>query len=141
MKKERMIKVIGTQSNLDEEENKIELTTEGTFYKKNDNSYIVYDESELSGMEGATTTLKIEDNNKVHMKRFGTSSADFKFEKNRNYETTYMTIHGVLTINVFTKTLGIQIDEETGKGSIKISYDLKITGGIETFNTLEVELM
>ncbi len=141
MKNVQMIKVKGTQSSPDGEENIIELTTEGSFYKKNNNYYIVYDESELSGMEGSTTRLKIEGDKKVYMKRFGTASVDFKFEKDKKYEANYMTAHGVLTINVLTKDLDIEINEETKKGSIEISYDLKMTGGIETFNKLEVELM
>ena len=39
----------------------IELITEGKFYKKSDAYYLVYDESEISGMQGTTTTLKIKD--------------------------------------------------------------------------------
>ena len=34
----------------------IELITEGKFYKKSDAYYLVYDESEISGMQGTTTT-------------------------------------------------------------------------------------
>ena len=43
----------------------IELITEGKFYKKSDAYYLVYDESEISGMQGTTTTLKIKDNQVV----------------------------------------------------------------------------
>ncbi len=141
MKITRMIKVTGIQENLDGDKNTIELTTEGSFYDKNGNYYIVYDESEISGMEGATTRLKIEDNKKVSMKRFGTSAADLKFEEGIKHETNYMTMYGNFTIQITTNDLNIQIDRDTGKGSIGIDYDLKISGGIETSNKLKVELM
>lgn len=141
MKATRMIRVIGIQQNDDGEEGTIELTTEGTFYIKNGNYYIVYDESEISGMEGATTSLKIENQNRVSMKRFGTSAANLTFEKGKQYETNYMTAYGDFTINIITNILDIEIDEQTGKGNIEIDYDLKILGGIKTSNKLKIQLM
>ena len=59
MNKEVLISFKGTQNN-GEERDKIELYTEGKFYKKGDHYYISYAESELTGMEGTTTTLKVD---------------------------------------------------------------------------------
>lgn len=141
MKVIRMIRVIGTQQNSEGEESTIELFTEGAFYIKNGNYYIVYDESEISGMDGSTTSLKIEDKKRVSMKRFGTSATNFDFEKDKKYETSYMTAYGDLTINIVTNVLDIEIDEETGKGNIEIAYDLDILGDIKTSNKLKIQLM
>lgn len=141
MKATRMIKVVGIQQNSDGEESTIELTTEGSFYEKNGSYYILYDESEISGMEGATTRVKIQDNKKVSMKRFGTSSADLTFEEGKKYETNYMTAFGNFTMDITTNTLCMEIDGEVGKGKIEVDYDLKILGGIETSNKLKIELI
>jgi len=141
MKATRMIRVIGIQQNSEGEESTIELTTEGSFYEKNGSYYIIYDESEISGMEGATTRVKIENDKKVSMKRFGTAAADLTFEEGREYETNYMTAYGDFSMNVTTNILDIEINGETGKGKIEVDYDLKILGGVKTSNKLKIQLM
>ncbi len=141
MKATRIVRVTGVQENAEGEESIIELFTEGVFYIKNGNYYIVYEESEVSGMEGTTTSLKVEDNKKVSMKRFGTMSTNFDFEKNKQFEASYMTAYGNLTINILTNTLHIEIDEETGKGNIEIDYDLKVLGNVKTANKLKIQLI
>ena len=45
--------------------------TEGKAYRKGESTYIVYEESEMSGMEGVKTTLRIDRDGSVRMKRFG----------------------------------------------------------------------
>jgi len=141
MKATRMIRVIGIQQNSEGEESTIELTTEGSFYEKNGSYYIIYDESEISGMEGATTRVKIEENKKVSMKRFGTAAADLTFEQGKEHETNYMTAYGDFSMNVTTNTLNVKINGETGKGKIDVDYDLKISGGVKTSNKLKIQLM
>ena len=59
MKKDVIISLVGTQEN-DGEKDKIELITEGSMYKKGDSYYITYKESQLTGMEGTTTTVKVQ---------------------------------------------------------------------------------
>ncbi|MBU5676098.1 DUF1934 domain-containing protein [Alkaliphilus sp. MSJ-5] len=141
MKSTRMIRVIGIQQNSDGEESTIELTTEGSVYEKNGSYYILYDESEISGMEGSTTRIKIENNKKVSMKRSGASAVDFIFEQGKKYESNYMTAYGDFTMKVTTNVLDVEISEETGKGKIDIDYDLKILGGVRTSNKLQIQLM
>lgn len=141
MKLMRMIRVTGTQEGSDGEENTIELFTEGAFYIKNDKYYIVYNESEISGMDGSTTSLKIEKNKRVSMKRFGSSVTKFNFEKDKEYQADYMTAYGNFTVNITTNILDIDIDEKTGKGNIEIDYDLNILGDVKTSNKLKIELM
>lgn len=141
MKTIRMIKVVGTQEHEDGEESTIELFTEGAFYIKNGSCYIVYDESEISGMDGSITSLKIENDSKVSMRRFGTSTTNFNFEKNKHYQTSYMTAYGDLTVNIITNDLNVEIDKNTGKGNIEIDYDLSITGDVKKSNKLKIQLM
>src|SRR5699024_6192835 len=60
----------------------IELITQGEMYKKSKSDYIIYKESEVSGLEGTTTTLKI-DGNKVSVIRLGTTNSHMTFEKGK----------------------------------------------------------
>lgn len=51
------MKISGAQSTGNSEPQVTELTTEGVFEFTGDEFYYTYNESELSGMEGCTTTL------------------------------------------------------------------------------------
>ncbi|MCC5912047.1 MAG: DUF1934 domain-containing protein [Clostridiaceae bacterium] len=141
MKETRMIKVIGVQKDVKGEENKIELVTEGSFYEKNGSLYIVYKESEISGMEGSTTTLKIEGENKVSMKRFGNSDLQLVFQEGKGFDTKYNTQYGDLDMEIFTNKLQVAIAGDGKKGSIEIQYDLWIAGLADTSNDLKIQLM
>ncbi len=61
MRKDVIIQINGSPKYEDADGEEIELTTAGRFYRKNGSYYIMYKESELTGMEGITTTLKVED--------------------------------------------------------------------------------
>lgn len=141
MKSECMLKVVGTQVDCDGEESIIELVTEGSIYEKNGSYYIVYEESELSGLEGSTTSLKVEENKKISMNRFGSLAAKFTFEEGKSYGTNYMTAYGSLDMDVSTNYLKIDINKEEVKGSIEIDYDLNITGQSATSNKLKIQII
>ena len=66
--KDIMLKIVGTQ-NVDNDTDTIEFMTEGRIYQKGDATYIVYEESKFSGLEGCKTTVKVS-GDKVKMFRF-----------------------------------------------------------------------
>ncbi len=137
--REVKIKIIGKQIDYSGEEDTIELVTEGKFYKKSRAYYLVYDESEISGMEGFTTTLKIEQN-KVIMKRFGPSNSNLIFEKGIKHKSDYHTAYGDMDIEVLTNKIDININD-TGKGSINLEYKLNISSTVQSNNKLSISVM
>lgn len=134
-----MLKIKGKQTNIDGEENIIELITEGKFYIKNGSYYLVYDETEISGMEGSTTTLKIQ-GQKISMKRFGNNTSNLVFEKGKKHIAEYETLYGDMTMEVMTNSMDINISE-TGKGNIDLSYRLNILDAMESSNHLTIDIM
>jgi len=134
-----MLKIKGKQTNINGEENTIELITEGKLYKKNGTYYLVYDETEISGMEGSTTTLKIQDS-KVSMKRFGSNTSNLIFEKGKKHRTEYETAFGEMTMDVVTSNMDVNISE-LGKGSINVFYKLNISESVESNNHLSIDIM
>lgn len=133
------IKIKGKQTDENGKEDIIELLTEGKFYKKRDIYYIVYEETEISGMEGTTTTLKIE-GDKVSMKRFGSNTSDMVFEKGKRFNTYYMTPYGNLDMEILTNKMEIDISD-TGKGNIELGYRVNISNSIESNNELLINVM
>ena len=88
-----MLKIIGQQINETGEDGEVELITEGKYYQRGDTTYLVYEESKISGIEGCTTTLKIKDEN-IKMKRYGLLSSEIEFKKGKRYKSQYPTTIG-----------------------------------------------
>jgi len=122
MNKNVIISVKGRQ-NHGGEENSIELVTEGKYYKKGDHYFVTYKETEITGMEGTTTTLKIEDN-KVTLMRFGENNSQLVFEKGQKHLCYYETPYGAFTIGVLSNQVDIRIDDCGGE--IAVGYELEI---------------
>lgn len=133
------LKIIGTQMTFDGEENIIEMITQGKYYERSGSMFIVYDESELSGMEGSTTTLKIEDE-KVMMKRFGSNESKLIFEKGIRHKTAYKTMYGDMEMEIVTSQIDIKKDEE-GLKKLDLSYKLNVSPNTEMKNQLSIDVI
>lgn len=133
------LKIIGTQTTFEDEENIIEMITQGKYYEKNGSMFLVYDESELSGMEGSTTTLKI-DNQKVMMKRFGSNESKLIFEKGKRYKSAYKTMYGQMDMEVVTTHIDIKKSEE-GLKKLDLSYKLNVSPNTEMKNHLSIDII
>lgn len=134
-----MLKIEGMQKSMDGEENVIELTTEGKLYEKENAMYLVYDETELSGMDGSTTTVKLS-RDKISMKRFGVSNSEMIFEKGKRYVANYNTPYGNFDMEVLTMDMEFNINDAS-KGDVFIEYHLSLKGLMETQNTLSIRIM
>lgn len=123
----------------DGEIGKVEMMTRGKYYEKNNATFLVYDESEISGMEGSTTTLKIEDQ-KVMMKRFGSNESRLIFEKGIKHKNVYKTMYGNMDMEVLTEKIEMERKDEKLK-RIKLKYKLKVSQNQQMKNELELEII
>ncbi|MBU5590296.1 DUF1934 domain-containing protein [Clostridium sp. MSJ-4] len=123
MKKKAIISILSNQK-LNKEE-AIEVVTPGEFYKEDNKYFAVYDETEISGMEGTTTTLQIFPD-KLSLVRVGTTSAKMDFERNNQCVTLYNTPYGVLEMKIDTNELKINVNDEGGE--VFINYNMVIAG-------------
>ena len=122
MNKNVIISVKGSQST-ENDVNKLEFVTEGKYYKKGNNYYISYKESEVTGMEGTTTTLKVADDI-VTLMRFGAVNSQFVFQRGQRHMSYYDTGYGAFTISVVANEVSIDVDDDGG--AISIDYQLEI---------------
>ena len=120
----------------------MEFVTEGQLYQKNGAVYMVYDESELSGMSGCKTTLKLAGDT-LRMKRIGQSGAgtEMYFEENKRFNSTYSTPYGPMELEILTRTVDNQFDMETLSGSVAVCYDVSLQGMAEGKSILEINVM
>lgn len=110
------------------EKSEIEFFVEGSYAEKNGNIYITYKESELSGMEGTTTTLKITSNS-LSIIRFGTYNSKLEFRRDEKTLTNYQTPYGNMAMTINTGLLDIDL-RKGERSSINLRYTLE-TGGEE----------
>ena len=122
-----------------EEDHEVEVTTLGKVYKKNGVIYVFYDESELSGMQGTKTMLKIKEDS-VHLSRSGSNVSKLTFEPKISHESKYATPYGEFIMETTTKSIHIDVDENL-VGSIRVAYYLEIKGLSETDHILDIEIL
>ena len=135
MKKKAIISVSSKQSR--DEEGDIEIVTPGEFYKKDQCYYAVYKETEISGMEGTTTTMKIYPE-KLSLIRMGTTTAKMDFEKKNEDIVLYNTPYGVMELKIQTKDLDIRIGDDGGE--VKINYNMTVSGQKPLQTSLKVKI-
>lgn len=123
MSKNVIINVKGIQTDNGNDANALELITEGKYYQKGSNYYITYKESEVTGMLGTTTTLKVEDG-VVTLMRFGKVNSQFVFQKGQKHISSYETEYGNFTIGVYANNVDININ--AAGGEIRVGYQVEI---------------
>lgn len=123
MNKDVIISVKGIRTGTDNDTDVMELVTEGKYYKKGKTYYVTYKESEVTGMEGTTTTLKVADG-VVTLLRFGSVNSQFIFQQGQKHVSYYDTAYGAFTIGVFANNVSVSIDDCGGE--IRVDYQLEI---------------
>ena len=118
-----IISVDSTQKFIGEEKQSIQIVTDGTMKKDGDTTYISYEESEISGMEGTTTTFEIRDNHVV-LRRSGAVESQMVFEKGKKDVSLYNMGFGAMTIGVQARRLKNELGPDGGR--LEISYGIEI---------------
>ncbi len=107
----------------EEETNEIELQTKGKFSEKNGKFYVIYEESELTGFEGATTTIKISPRD-ITMTRSGKYNSKMIFRQGEKRLCNYETPYGVIPVGVNPVVMEANLNNEGG--NVYIEYVLDI---------------
>ena len=121
-----MLSLQGRQAYLDQEPDVIELMTEGTMEFRDGGWDICYQESALTGMEGVTTTFRVESTG-ITLTRTGRLNSKMVFREGVPYDSLYEMEFGALMITVCAKRIMVQLDS-TG-GMIDLIYDIDIEHG------------
>ena len=140
--KEITLKITGKQKIKDVEEDQMEFVTDGKLYEKNNSIYIMYEESEVSGMKGCTTTIKMTDDS-IKMRRLGDlgMNTELYFETGKRFNSVYNTPYGPMGIEVLTKYVNNNFDKEASKGVIDVEYKISMDAVVESQNRLTIEVM
>ena len=125
----------------EEKEEFVELMTRGQFVQKGGSYYITYKETETTGYEGCTSTLKIAaDGSRVAMLRFGPANAQLIVERDRRNICYYETEVGGLTLGVTGDGIECALSEKGGTAAFSYLLDADDPISIINRNTLEISV-
>ena len=123
MKQPVVLHIRGQQSYADQEPEIIELTTEGWMQFRDGGWDISYEESELTGLAGVTTTFRVEPG-RVTLDRKGALNSQMIFEEGVAHDTLYQMAFGTLMLTV--KAAFVYYDIVSDGGTIDLSYQICI---------------
>lgn len=112
------------------EPDSIELMTEGTLTSMGEEGLLLsYQETELTGLEGTTTTFEIR-GPRVILSRTGSVNSQMVFEEGQQHTCLYETPFGDLAIDIQTSRLRHSLTEAGGLMDLRysISVDHSVTG-------------
>lgn len=117
----------------------IEVVTPGEFLVTDSGFKAIYEETELSGMSGTTTTLTMLDDMLV-LEREGNVSAKMDFKKGETSVSLYNTPYGTLDLQIHTEDLDVNINENGGDITAKYSMELAGQPPITTKLSVKVKV-
>ena len=118
-----VISIKGRQTYQDQEPDTIELVTEGFMNYEDGGWNITYEESELTGLEGVTTTFRVEPQ-KVTLTREGKLNSQMVFEEGIAHDSLYQMDFGALMLTV--KATRVYYDIVPDGGTIDLIYNIDI---------------
>lgn len=123
MKQEVILFIRGSQKYADQEPEVIDLTTEGTMQFRDGGWDISYEESELTGLAGVTTTFRVE-KDMVTLTRTGALKSQMVFQKGVVHDSLYQMPFGALMLSV--EAISLFYDIVPDGGVIDLSYQINI---------------
>ncbi len=133
-----IISIRGTQSYEQQEDDVIELVTEGKLEQEDEGHFTLsYQESEVTGLEGTLTTFQIEPE-RVTLMRLGEVNSEMVFELGRRHLSMYETPYGALAMGVNTRELSSALNERGGE--LRIVYDIELDHALAGRNTFEIHV-
>ncbi|MBO5316963.1 MAG: DUF1934 domain-containing protein [Oscillospiraceae bacterium] len=118
-----VLSIQGRQSYMEQEPETIELVTDGFLEYRNGGWELEYEETELTGLQGATTNFRVEQGS-VTLTRSGTLHSQMVFREGVKHESLYQMEFGALMIGVCATRVWAQIGPEGG--IIDLVYDIEI---------------
>ena len=137
MKKDVLIDIKGIYRQ-DGEQDQVELVTTGSYYKRNGDYYIAYDESKMTGFDGTHTVLRVEGPQRVTLSRSGSTKSQLIIERGVRHQCHYDTGYGAMTIGVSGDRVFADLDDHGGK--LQFSYSLDVNTSLASENEVFINV-
>ncbi len=132
-----VIKITGVQGFMQPDADTIEFVTDGIYCRTEDGYQIFYRESELTGLEGTSTTVDITPD-AVSVERRGMLNARMVFREGERDRFLYDTRFGAATMGVETRRIEARFDDLGGE--LSIDYVVNMEHTVASRNTLKMSV-
>ncbi len=136
MAKKALVTIVGKQK-YDNDNDKIEITTVGSF-EETENAFVIrYNEEQEPPHNPIRTTLTIDKNEqRVEMMKTGAYGSLLIIERSKRNLCNYGTEYGNLLMGIFGRNIETACSEEDG--TISFSYDIDVNGALTSQNEVTV---
>lgn len=124
MEKTVVLSIRGRQTYLDQEPEIIELVTEGVLERCDYGWKLSYEESDLTGLDGVTTTFRIEPQ-KITLTRTGKLNSEMVFQEGVVHESLYKVEFGALMLSVCASKISAELSEDGGVVDLVYSIEIE----------------
>lgn len=136
--KDVIIDIKGTQT-VNGEDDVVSVTTVGQMEVINGKTYLRYEDSVATGMDGVSCLIKIDrDDNSVVMSRSGALSTRMYIKKGQRHICHYQTAQGTITMGIFGESVSENIGADGGE--LTMSYTLDVNYGMVSRNKVEINV-
>lgn len=119
-----VLSICGKQSYEGQEPDVIELVTDGEMELQDGGWNISYEETELTGLEGVTTTFRVEPG-RVTLTRAGRLHSEMVFQEGVCHESLYQMEFGALMISVRAQQVFFDITPDGGMIDLVYGIDIE----------------
>lgn len=139
MEQQIILSVRGQQFYENEQKPEVtELVTEGTWEQDEQGKITIrYEETELTGLEGTSTTFHIVPGC-VTLIRQGKLNSEMVFEYDRRHLSMYATPYGTIAIGVNTHKMSVDLDDNGG--DVEIHYSLEVDHAVMSENLFSLNI-
>lgn len=128
MKQAVVLSICGKQFYEGQDPDTIELVTEGTLERLTDGWEICYEESDLTGMDGVTTTFRVEQD-QITLTRTGRLNSQMVFRVGVLHQSLYQMEFGALMITVCATKIQCGLTEAGGTVDLVYGIDIEQSAG------------
>lgn len=137
MQKDVIISIYGVQQDEDDEPQPVTLVTTGRYYRRGLSYFVSYDESELTGLAGTHTLVRVGPDG-VQVTRTGNYPSQLVFEQGRRHLSLYHTDYGDLSVCIDTQHIENTLTDDGGR--IDVRYLVGIDSMPPGMSRLKMEI-
>ncbi len=137
MEKQVLITVNSVIDDPSGETDKMSFITEGILSREDNDFIVSYEESEITGLDGTTTILRV-NKESVTLTRHGNVDSMMFFEVGKTHLSDYDTKYGSVMLGITAKNVDVNFSEKGG--DIKVDYILEYNRAYGGRNSLYVNV-
>jgi uncharacterized beta-barrel protein YwiB (DUF1934 family) len=130
-----ILSIVAEQTIPNGDTNRMEMMTEGRFYKKDGLSCLEYEESESSGM-GGSTTLMLVSSGLVSLIRRGVATTHMVFTEGKKSYNMYKTPAGSMEMGIWPTSMRVDIGDKSGE--VTLEYEMELGGQFTGSNMISI---